>query len=279
MGIEVEENYVVEKYKYLNRLDEAYGFLCLSISRELLFHIDSLKTLDEVWVKLESLFGKTDELRGHQLENELIILSPTHFDTIQEFFTKVKCLVLQLKQCGIEKKEDQLILSILSKLGLEYSVFVSTFLSGKLTIQNWQMPTLVRFMESLTQEQDKIVHMGTIKASKDQALAVGVSNASKGKQKENNSKEPQKKKVDRPNNSDGGSNPSKDKEKKGKEKTKCTYFHKGWNRESVCMKNTIDIMAWLLEKNNIPILDSARKKDDSSGSDNKEKYHALVAGS
>ena len=43
-------------------------------------------------------------------------------------------------------------------------------------------------MESLTQEQDKLVQMGTIKASKDQALAAGVSNASKGKKKAKDSK-------------------------------------------------------------------------------------------
>ena len=80
MGTEVEPNSVVEKAKYFNRLDEAYhGLLCLSISRELLFHIDSLTTPNEVWVKLESLFGKTNELRGHQLENELISMTPMHF--------------------------------------------------------------------------------------------------------------------------------------------------------------------------------------------------------
>ena len=42
------------------------------------------------------------------------------------------------------------------------------------------MPSLASFMESLTQEQDKLVQMGTIKA-KDQALAMGVSITSKGK--------------------------------------------------------------------------------------------------
>ena len=127
----------VEKPKYFNRLDEAYGLLCLSISREILFHIDSLTTPNEVWVKLESLFGKTNELRGHQLENKLIILSPAQFDAFQDFFTKFNSLLLRLKKCGIEKKEDQLILSILSKLGPEFSVFVSTFHSGKLTLRNW----------------------------------------------------------------------------------------------------------------------------------------------
>ena len=34
------------------------------------------------------------------------------------------------------------------------------------------MPKLIEFMESLTQEQDKLVMMGTIKPSKDQALVA-----------------------------------------------------------------------------------------------------------
>ena len=37
------------------------------------------------------------------------------------------------------------------------------------------MPKLAEFMESLTQEQDKLVMMGTIKPSKDQALVAGDS--------------------------------------------------------------------------------------------------------
>ena len=82
MGTEVEPNSDVEKDKHFNKLDEAYGFLCLSISRELLFHLDSLTSPKEVWEKLESLFGKNDELCGHHLENELIRLIPVHYDTI-----------------------------------------------------------------------------------------------------------------------------------------------------------------------------------------------------
>ena len=98
MGTEEEPNSAIEKAKYFNRLDEAYGLLCLSISGKLLFHNYSWKTPNEVWVKLETLFGKIDELRGHQLENELISLSLVHYDTIQDFFTKFKPLVLQLKK-------------------------------------------------------------------------------------------------------------------------------------------------------------------------------------
>ena len=105
-------------------------------------------------------------MRGHHLENELISLSPAHYETIEYFFTRFKALVLQLKQCGIEKKDDHLILSILSKLGPEYYVFVSTLHSSKLTTRNWRMSALEEFMEYLTQEQDKLVQMGTIKSTK-----------------------------------------------------------------------------------------------------------------
>ena len=77
MGTEVEPNFAMEKSKYFNKLNQAFGLLCLIISRELLFHVDNLTTPNEVWVKLESLFGKIDELRGRQLGNELISLSPS----------------------------------------------------------------------------------------------------------------------------------------------------------------------------------------------------------
>ena len=45
------------------------------------------------------------------------------------------------------------------------------------------------------------------------------------------------------------------------------------------MKNTIDMMAQLLEKNNVPLPKGARKKDGHSSSNNKERCHAFVVGS
>ena len=42
MEIEVDPNVAIGKIKWHNRSDEAYGFLCLSISRDLLFHLDGL---------------------------------------------------------------------------------------------------------------------------------------------------------------------------------------------------------------------------------------------
>ena len=86
-------------------------------------------------------------------------------------------------------------MTILLKLGPNYSVFVSTFHATKLTAQTWKMPNLAEFMESLTQEKDKLVMMDAIKPSKDQALFAGdLRVGSKGNKK---SKNPPKKKRDK----------------------------------------------------------------------------------
>ena len=52
MGIEVEPQQYLENYKYLINLNEAFGFMCIHISRELLFHLEGLRTPKEVWDKL-----------------------------------------------------------------------------------------------------------------------------------------------------------------------------------------------------------------------------------
>ena len=49
--MEIEPNVVIEKEKHWNKLDEAYGFLCLSIFKDLLFHLYGLKTPMEAWEK------------------------------------------------------------------------------------------------------------------------------------------------------------------------------------------------------------------------------------
>ena len=135
MDTEAEPNAAARKIKLHNKRVEDYGLLFLSISRDL-FHIDSLTYPNEVWEIIEDIFGKTDEMRGLQIENELISLSPSSFESLQLYFSKFKALVLQLKQCGIEKKEEKLVLTILSKLGPKYSVFFFTFHVTKLIAQS-----------------------------------------------------------------------------------------------------------------------------------------------
>ena len=71
---EIEPQQYVKKNNFLNSLDETFGFMCTHISRDILFHLEGLRTPREYWENLESLFGKQDELRGQILENELVAL-------------------------------------------------------------------------------------------------------------------------------------------------------------------------------------------------------------
>jgi hypothetical protein len=47
LNTETELTSAIEKYKYINRMDEAFGTICSLISLDLLFHISSCKTLNE----------------------------------------------------------------------------------------------------------------------------------------------------------------------------------------------------------------------------------------
>ena len=78
METEDEPNETTYNIEWKNGRDEAYGLLCLNISRGLLFHLDGLTSPNEVWEKLQKLFGKTNEMRGHSMDNELVSLSPSN---------------------------------------------------------------------------------------------------------------------------------------------------------------------------------------------------------
>jgi hypothetical protein len=102
-------------------------------------------------------------MRGHMLEVELNTLDPKSFDNIQDLFTRFKSLLLSLDESGIDKftQEKQLVLTILGKLGPKYTVYVSNFHYGICLFgTNWKIPMLAHFIESLTQEQTKLIHMG-----------------------------------------------------------------------------------------------------------------------
>jgi hypothetical protein len=72
-------------------------------------------------------------MRGHILKVEFLTLDRKSFDNLQDFFTKYKDLLSQLKACGVDKskEEKQMVLTILSKIGSKLYVFVSTFHSFK----------------------------------------------------------------------------------------------------------------------------------------------------
>ena len=44
LGREVEPHQPIEKNKFMNYLDEAFGYICTHISRDILFHLEGLKT-------------------------------------------------------------------------------------------------------------------------------------------------------------------------------------------------------------------------------------------
>ena len=56
MATKAEPNAAIEKIKWHNRRGEAYGLLCLSISRDLLFHLDGLTSPNELWENLVEIF-------------------------------------------------------------------------------------------------------------------------------------------------------------------------------------------------------------------------------
>ena len=102
MDTEEEPTHVIDKARFLNKKDEAFRFLCLFISPDLLFHLSRLKNPKEICEKLETLYGKQDDLRVYQLENELMSLHPSNFNTLNEFFHKVQehCLTIEVMSSG-----------------------------------------------------------------------------------------------------------------------------------------------------------------------------------
>ena len=112
-------------------------------------------------------------------------------------------------------------MTILSKLGPDYSVFIFTFYATKLTARTWNMPKLVEFMESLTQEQDKSVMMGTIKPSKDQDLVAGDLKVDSNRKKKYKKPPEQKRDKAKSQEESSGSKKNPEKKKKKGEMRKC----------------------------------------------------------
>ena len=110
-------------------------------------------------------------------------MSPSSFDSIECLFTKLKSPILMIKHCGIDKKYYQLILSVLSKLGPEYLVFMPTFHATRVVVSNWKMSSLCTLFYSLTKEQEKLIQMGALKYSKEKVHALMVQGSKNTKSK------------------------------------------------------------------------------------------------
>ena len=108
------------------------------------------------------------------------------FDNIQDFFSKFNSIKLEVFNCGITKDDEKLILSILSKLGPEYSIFISTFYATMDALGSAnKMPSLDEFLAQLTMEQEKLAHMGQLKPSRYQELVENESSPKVTKGKRN----------------------------------------------------------------------------------------------
>jgi hypothetical protein len=188
-------------------------------------------------------------MRGHVMEVYFLSLDPKIFENIKYFFTKFKGLLPQLKSCGVDKlkEEKQMVLTILSNLGHEFYVFISTFHTVRFSSRaTWKMPSLEDFIESLTQEQTKVINMGTIKGPKAHALTMKYDS-----HKYNKSKNKYKWKSHAHMKKEGYTKPftdaSRSKREKGRKGEKCTYCHKGFHSETACMKKQIDMMSQMLK--------------------------------
>ena len=136
---------------------------------------------------------------------------------------------------------------------------MSTFQFVRITTPNWNIPTLDSFIASLTYEHDKLIQMGIIQSSRDQALVVGGPKGENDKGKKRDKSLVKKEQSNEPS----GSKRSK---KNGKGKVLYSYCGRGFHSESSCMRRQIDEMTLLLKKHNIAAPASARK-DDSKEED------------
>ena len=131
---------------------------------------------------------------------------------------------------------------------------MSTFHSLKLTTLNLKTPTLNSFIESLTHEHDKLIQMGIVRSSKDQALVARGDKVAndKGKQRDES---PMKK--EQPKEPSG----SKRSNKNGKGKVLFSYCGRGVHPKRSCMRRQLYEMSLLLKKHKISTPSSARKDD------------------
>jgi hypothetical protein len=158
------------KVKWANRSNEAHGLIRMSISPNLRFHLQEIDDPGEAWEKLEFVFGKHNIIRAHQLENQILTLSPNDFSCIEDYLSKFKTLRILCEECQIKLEEEHCIYIILCKIGSAYSMFVSTFYAMREVLgKAYQKPTLDSFCDALIREKDKLIQLGVINT-------VGTSN-------------------------------------------------------------------------------------------------------
>jgi hypothetical protein len=172
-----------------------------------------------------------------------------------------------------------MVLTILSKIGPEFYVFISTFHAVIFSSgATWKMSSLEDFIESPTQEKTKLINIGAIKGPRPHALIMHD-----GSHKYHKSKDKYNQKAHAHTKKEGYTKPftdaSRSKGEKGRKGEKCTYSHKGFHSESACMKKQIDPMSQILQQNNLGdcIPEGAKKKKPKYLNSKKgNSSHALI---
>ena len=162
----------------------------MSISQDLQFHILDIDNPHEALGKLNTVFCIQNQIRVHQLENELLTLGPNNFSSIEDFLSRFKTLRVLLEGCKVKKEDGSLIYCILTNIGPAYSVFVFAFHSTREAIissgTTYKNPSFDAFCDSLIREQEKLLHLGLItsgNASK-KALAAQQQSYQKNRKKQ-----------------------------------------------------------------------------------------------
>jgi hypothetical protein len=151
LGKEKEPTDVDNKSKWDNRTEEARGLIKMSISLDLMYHLQDIDDPKESWNTIESVFGKLNIIRAQQLENQILTLSPNDFSFLGDYLSRFKTLRILCEECNIKMEEERCIYLILSKLGSAYFVFVSTFYAMREALgeEAYEKPTLDSFCASL----------------------------------------------------------------------------------------------------------------------------------
>jgi hypothetical protein len=91
----------------------------MSITPNLMFHLKEINEPNKSWENIEFVFGKHNIIRAHQLENQIMNLSPYDFYCIEYYLSKFKTLRLLFDRMCQHKdlKKSRCIYIVLSKLG------------------------------------------------------------------------------------------------------------------------------------------------------------------
>jgi hypothetical protein len=247
---------VDNKVKWANRNDEACGLIRMSISPYLRFHLQQIDKPKDAWEKIESLFGKHNIIRAQQLENQVLTLSPSYFSCIEYYLSKFKTLRILCEDCKIKIDEDRCIYLILSKLGSEYFVFVSTLYAMKEALGiAYQKPTLESFYDALIREKDKFVQLGVINTAgtSNKALVIHQKDKPKNPKKQHPRHNNKQHKGPKPTQTDSAPNGDKGEKYKNKKTDRhCNFCDKDGHDESKCFKKMAALEV-AMKKHNISI--------------------------